>query len=497
MLARGAGITLVGRLAGRGLHVAGQIAVARVFGPEAFGLYAIGWTILTLGSLIAMLGLDSGVIRFGSMYRGDHPPTFRTVIHSSIAVAGLFGVLMGGALFLLAPWLARIVFDKPELTGVLRAFAPGFALAAGLRVAAAATRVSQQVRYSTYAMDVTQPGTNLLFLVLVFVTGASIVGAAVAGTVSFGLGLGLSVYFVARVFPQVFQRGRGYWRMSATMLAFSIPASMAGILANFTNRIDRLIVGYFRSADEVGVYQAVSQSAILFATITGAFNAILAPMIAAIFHQGESERLEELYRVSTKWGLYLSVPMFVTFVLAPAEVMRVVFGPRYVIGAMPLVILGVAQIFNAGTGAVGPLLIMSGRQKEWFLISGSMLVTNIGLGALLVPRYGIVGAALASSAAVGGLFSIGLFYVKRELHLWPYDRRYWKGGIAALVAVAGAAIIRSLVDGPPVLTVILVLLSGTLCFGGVLFALGLDQEDREMVRTVVSRIAAGRMKVRK
>jgi O-antigen/teichoic acid export membrane protein len=487
-LAKGAGITLAGKLTGRFVHTLGQIAIARLLGPESFGLYAIGWTLLNMIGLISPLGLDHGVIRYASRYWRTNSSKLNGVLLQSLSLAVLSGAVIGSCLYLLAPWLAERVFQKPDLTLVIRGFSPAFALLAGLRVAAATTRVSQRMQYSVYAQDLAQPVSNLLLVLVFYLLGWRLIGAVAAGVSSFAIALFLALRYVKRLFPQAFARQNQSTLVAGELLAFSLPATFAGIFANFTNRVDRLLVGYFRPAAEVGIYQAVSQSAILFATVMGAFNAIFSPVIAELYHKQEIRRIGELFKVSTKWGLYLSLPLFLTMSFAPRESLSVIFGPRYESGYAALVVLSVAQLVNVGTGAVGPLLVMTGHQKKWFVISGMMLAANIALNLLLVPRFGLLGAALGSVCAVVGLFSLGLYQVKRLLGIWPYDRRYFKGVLATALAVGALFLLRAFELDSPALSLFLTATVSTGVFVAALILSGLDAEDREFIGLIRSRL---------
>lgn len=483
-LARGAGVSLAGKMAGRAIHVLGQVALARLLGPERFGLYAIGWTILNMTSLISPLGLDQGVIRYASQFRHTNPSRLRGVLFQSIGLAVLSGLLVGGGLYLVAPWLAAHVFQKPRLASVIRWFSPAFLLISGLKVAAAATRVSQRMQYTVYAEDMTQPTANLFLFLLFYLLGWGLLGAVAAGVGSFGIALILAVYYVKWLFPEAFSQQVGSSLVGKELLAFSLPASFAGASTILIFWVDRLLVGYFRPAAEVGIYQAVSQSSILFAVILGAFNAIFSPMIADLYHKRETGRLDELFKVSTKWGLYLTIPLFLVMCFASREVMTVVFGNEYETGSLPLVILAVGQLINVGTGAVGILLIMTGHQNRWLLLSGLMLFVSIACNGLLVPRLGLPGAALSTTCAVSGLFISGLLKAKRYLGIWPYDRRYLKGLLAAVLAAGALFLLRRIELGPSVFSLFLTLMISSGVFGVTLLLLGLDAEDQEIIRLI-------------
>jgi O-antigen/teichoic acid export membrane protein len=487
-LASGASVTFAGRVVGSGSQVLTQVALARLFGPQGYGLYAIGWTLLRMGEVVGTLGLDNGVIHFASRYWPGDPARLKGVLLQALAVSFSSGVLLGWLLFVLAPWLADQVFQNPDLTPILQLFAFAFPFVTGLKVAAASTRVSQRMRFAVYAEDAGRPTLNLILVVIFYALSQSIIGAVAAAVLSFVLALILSLYFVHRLFPATFAAHPRPVFSGKALLAFSLPTALAGIFGMFITWVDRLFVGYFRSETEVGIYQAVAQFSVIFALTLSAVNAIFAPMIANLYHQGHMTRLNELFKISTKWVLYLSFPVFLVIVFAPVAAITVIFGSQYVSGSTALVILAIAQLVNVGTGSVGYLLVMTGRQKSWLVITGSMFAASLLLNVTLVPRLGLNGAALSSAIAFSSIFLLGLLTVRRRLGLWPYDRRYYKGLLAAVLTVGALVVLHWL----PLNSAFIQLLTTTLVsigvFGGTLIMLGLDQEDREFVSLLRRRL---------
>jgi O-antigen/teichoic acid export membrane protein len=246
--------------------------------------------------------------------------------------------------------------------------------------------------------------------------------------------------------------------------------------------VDRLFVGYFLPAVMVGVYNAAALLSMVYGVILNSFNAIFSPMIVELYHKEETKNLEELFRVSTKWALYASLPIFLTMCFASKEIMIGLVDTGYQAGARPLLILASAQMINAGTGAVGLLLIMTGYQVYWLRISGLSLLTNIVLCVILIPRYQLEGGAIANTVSVGVLFVGGLFTVRRILGLWPYDRRLLKGLGAAVITVGALSLLQSFINLPPFLHLILITIVSVSVFGISLFAMGLEEEDREFLQ---------------
>ncbi|WP_457651199.1 flippase [Rhodocaloribacter sp.] len=487
-LAKGAGITLFGRLAGRGTLLLSQALLARFLGPESFGLYAIGWTLLNMVGLVAVLGLDSGVIYYGARYWRTDTARFKGTLLQSLGLALASGLCIGGVLILLAPWLAEDVFQKPALTGVFRWFAPAFMFLPGMRVAAAATRISKRMLPGVVSEDVTPFVTNLLLIVVFYWMGWQLMGAVTAAVISFGMGLLVGVFYVHKLYPQVFsQRTKAHFRVKV-LLAFSLPTLLANAFTFISVRIDRLLVGGLRSAAETGLYQTATQSAILFGIVVGSFSTIFMPMIADLYGKREIDRLGELFKISTKWGLYVSLPLFLIMVVAPEDVLNVLFGRAYEAAAPTLRILALGQLVNAATGAVGPLMIMTGHPRQWFYISSVMLVVNVVLNLLLVPTFGIAGAAIANVCALGGLFISGLLWIRVSLNIWPYDRRYGKGLVGAILTLGALLLVRSLHMEWAFLNLAVMTVMAVLVFGGALLMFGLADEDKEVISLVAGKL---------
>jgi O-antigen/teichoic acid export membrane protein len=273
---------------------------------------------------------------------------------------------------------------------------------------------------------------------------------------------------------------------------FSIPTTLTGVFNVLILQVDRFFVGYYLPPRDLGVYQAVSQSAIAFAVILGAFNSIFAPMIADLYHSNDLPRLAQLYRISTKWGLYLALPLYVAILVAPGMILLGLFGKAYAGGSLALVVLSTGQLINVGTGALSFLLVMTGRQKQWMITTGIMLALDILLNVLLTPRFGLVGSALATGLAVSGVNLVALFWVRSSMRLWPFDLGYAKGVASAVVAgMVGLAALR-IPASADWLSLALVVAGVGSTFVITLVLLGLAPEDRVFLEQLRARLARAR-----
>ena len=481
-LAKGSAVVLAGSIAGQALQFGCQIALARLLGPAEFGLYGIGWTLFRLVGPFATLGLSSGVIYGASVADPTDTGRRRDVLLQSLVLGLLAGGVIGAAAYIGAPWLCAAVFGKSELTAVIRSFALALPLLTGLMVASASTKLTLSMVYSAITEMFTQPALNLLFVIVALhFLHWRLMGAVQATVLSYALALIMALFFVLSLFWPVLRSRDKMRSYVGELLAFSLPASIAGSFVNLINRVDRLVIGAFLSVTEVGIYQAASQASALFDTVPNIFNSVIAARVADLYSRGELNRLEELYRLGAKWSFYLTMPLFLLVCAAPVGVMHVLYGAHYQPGSWPLLIMCLGLMSDAVIGAAAPILIFSGNQKLAGSISTSALISAIALNYTLVPRFGMIGGAISTALAEGGMLCGLMLAAKARLGIWPYDRRWLKGIGATVCAAVALGLLRSWM-GP---SAQLALLPNMAVAGGVFWAVlllfGLDPEDKNFL----------------
>ena len=483
MIAEGAGINLAGKFFGRAMHWVSQLILARWLGPAMFGLYAISWNLLRTLGIVVPLGLDFGVIRFGVKHPEEHPEEQSNVIGLSLGISFLVGLGAGLLLRALAPTIAQI-FDKPGLVPVLRLMALALPLMSGLRVAAAATRLTKNMKFSILSEEVGQPLANLLGIAIVYYAGWSLMGVVGVVVVSFGIGLLFSIGYVRQLF---FRNGGKFQFPVKTikpLLAFSFQTAFASMFLAMIVLNDRIAVGYFLPEADVGIYQTVSISAVAFVMVLSSFNTIVQPMITEHYRDKDIDRLENVYQVSTRWGMYIGIPILVALIVASQDFISVFFGFDYLDGQYPLIVLCLGNMIYLGVGAVEHLLVMTGHQKDWFQIVWVMLAANVLLNIILTPAYGLIGASTATLMTFTGLAGLSLWRIKKILNICPYKKKNWKLILSAAVSL-GSAFWVSAHFSLPALRLAGVSLSALLSFVMMILLLKMDKDDYDMVSLLV------------
>ncbi len=497
-VATGTTVLLTGTVCGRGLQLVKQLLMARLLGPELLGVYAYLWNLMNLLSLVSPLGFQQGVIRFGTKFWRRDAEAFESVVISSLVFGLLSSVLCMAGVMIAAPWLAVTLWHDPSLAGPVRWFSLILPFSAILRIAIAATRITQRMKFGVYADEMARGVLNLGVFIVLFLAGFRLFGAILASLVSFIGAAILALYYVYKLFPELSWRrlrAGGKVKLGA-MATFSMATATSAVFTNIINRSDHLMLGYFRDASEVGIYHVAAQLPFVLTIIMGGLNMAFMPIIAQYHNRAAFRELHELFRVTTKWRLYFSLPFVLVMCCIPGILLSQIFGQEYGGGATAMTLLALGQLVNAGTGCVGVMLIMSGRQHWWLGLSLLTMVANVLLHMYFIPRLGMAGAALTVLLTLGVLYGLSLLVLRWKSGLWPYDRRYWKGLLAAAIAALGAWGLKEGMDmtGWPAIFAFAILVPGS--FFTVLLGLGLDAEDRQVMSLLKTRLQAATVRAK-
>jgi O-antigen/teichoic acid export membrane protein len=233
----------------------------------------------------------------------------------------------------------------------------------------------------------------------------------------------------------------------------------------------------------VALYNTAARTALLASVFVIAFNGIFSPIIADLYRRGKMEDLAETYKDVSRWVFTATLVFFLATVVLAKDVMSV-FGPRFVEGWPVLVIVAGAQMFSASVGSTGRLLAMTDRQRIVMYATVGTVILNVALNVFLVPRYGIVGSAVATALAMIAINAVTLMSVKRTLGLWPYTPAYLKTILAGGVALVAAYLLRLVLPLPVgFITVLVVGAVYLTVFAVGLVALGLSPSDRKFVES--------------
>lgn len=198
-------------------------------------------------------------------------------------------------------------------------------------------------------------------------------------------------------------------RMRAAWLKASLPLALVAGLQAVNQQTSPLLLSLLASGREVGLYRAVTQLGAVLIFVQTAVAIGLAPRIAALHQAGDKAELQALATAAARLTLLFALPGVLLFILFGRQTLGLIFGADFIAGAGPLAILALGQGFNAACGLVVSLLNMTGhaRHAAWGMAVAAG--SNLGLHLVLVPPFGMTGAAIASAVSIV-LWNVSLSY---------------------------------------------------------------------------------------
>jgi O-antigen/teichoic acid export membrane protein len=449
------------------------VVLTRGLGPAGYGLIATAIAVFTLLSNVGELGADTGLLReIPRLLVLKRARDTRAVLRVSLYPVLLVGVVIAALVYIYAPQLTHVLV-RHNTTGnevnYLRVLTPFLAIAPAATVALAGTRGFGNLRIFALVQNIFVPTVRPIAAVAVLVAGLG--GLAVM--LSWGAPLVVAlvaalVYLLrftrrAEAGPAGLEEPRPTRVVAREFWSFTAARGVAGALAIAVTQVNLLLVSGLRSAHDAGVFSAVMRYVIMGTFAFQAMRVAIGPQISRLLAERRERDAETVFQTATWWLMALSWPFYLLLAVFASTVLSL-FGHGFTTGATALAILAVAELVDMGTGNVTLVLLMGGR-SQWNLINISLgLVTTVGLGFLLIPHYGVVGAAIAWAATIVIENGAAAVQVGVLMKMKPFGSGYWYVALAAAGCFLGLGVLARLIglSGP-------VALAATVVVGGPLY----------------------------
>lgn len=493
--AKGGGLIFIGGIFQNGMRFFIGILLARLLGANQLGLYNLTLTAAEFATGLALLGLNMATMRYVALYAGRRDENgVWGVLQVGLGGAAILSLVAGIGLYLLADPIALQLFEEARLAPLLRLAALLIPLLGLNDILAAATQGFKKMRHFVIAQDTVPPLVRLtLIVVIVVLIGLTVKWAIVVYILANVASCILFFYFLHHSFS--LKRAIGTARRNLReMLNFSVPVYLSNLIGAFGGNIQTVLLGTLSTIANVGIFAVATQVNRLGKLFHAAIVTSSMPIISELYDRGERERLGRFYKTVTKWTFTVNFPLFLGVVIYPIPILSI-FGESFVGGAAALILLAWANLINVATGICGAMLDMTGNTKLKLLNSVVVVVTTLTLNMLLIPHWGLIGAAAAAlaAAAVVNLLRLGEVFILFKF--LPYDLSFAKPIFAGLLALAVSRGLRSLqaAEMNPIYIVVdmLILLA---VYGGVILLLGLSPEDRLVLNHIGQRLRVMRLK---
>lgn len=387
-------------IAKRLLQLAAAVLLAQILGADGYGVYAYASALVLLISVPTHLGLPQLVVREVSAYleRGEWG-RLRGLLRRSDQLSLAFAILVVAVAAVLG-WSLSERIEALEWKTFAWALAL-IPLGTIIALRSATLRGLHHVALGQIPDGLIRP---LAFLVLTAIC-YWLVGALrpdramMLAVAAAAIALAASSWFHGRVRPTSLTNATPRYETRSWLYSV-LPFSLLAGIQVINNHIDIVLLGFFVTPGEVGIYRVASLGAALVALPLVTANVALAPKIASLYAHNDRVRMQRMLTASTRYMLLFAIPIATCLMLFASWILAAIFGEGFVNGAAPLKILALGQLVNVGLGSVGLFLNMTGYERETVKVLGSAAIANIALNLVLIPIFGMLGAALATTITV-------------------------------------------------------------------------------------------------
>lgn len=402
------------RIANAAIAFVSQVLLARWMGTFEYGIFVLVWVTMIIAGNLSCLGFHTSVIRFIPEYRDTG------------RIAELRGILLTSRLFVLIAssaiaaigaaglWLfsdsVESYYVIPFYLGIV--CLPMIALSDVLQGIARANEWATSALAPTYLI---RP-----VLILVFMAGALLLGQDATATTAILAAIlatyATTIYQFVNITTRIDRRiAAGPRSVSLRFwIAVSLPIFLVESFFFLITNADVLMVGLYMTPHDVAIYYATVKTLALAHFVYFAVKAGVAQRYAHLTHDGGPGQLARFARETVKWTFWPTLAL-AGVILVLGKPMLFLFGQEFTAGYPLLFVLILGVVARAAVGPAESLLTMSGHQNVCAAAYAVTLALNVGLNMLLIPQFGLWGAAIATAVAMTFEATVLSFIVWRKL----------------------------------------------------------------------------------
>jgi len=432
-IAKQSGIVFTGKFIGYILGLVSNFVLARFYGPKILGQYALVLATVNIISIFTIFGFNNGLVKYISRYRvTKQTKRLNEIIKIAFIYGVLFSIIGAILLFLLKDIIANNIFKDSRLVNCLVYGSWLIIPLTLIRIFNGLYRGFKQLQYPVISNEIIK---RIIFSIIIIIfallnfknTSVVIVSSLFAQVLVIFYLIGkvstLKIDF-RNILLIPIDNNLKEKKFKKEFLIYSSTLILISFMGVILTRIDKIMLGIYMTSEIVGIYSIASTVAGLTTFLLASSNMIFSSVISELYSIKKIKMLGDLYSTITKWIIILTLPILISIIFFSDTILRF-FGEIYIIGSTALIVLAFGQMIKISVGANGSILSMSGHEKLLLINNISLAIINIILNAILIPKIGILGAAISTGISIAIINIIKVFEVKFLLGIIPYNKEYF------------------------------------------------------------------------
>jgi O-antigen/teichoic acid export membrane protein len=424
-------IVLIGLILSKIFTYAYKIIIARYYGPEIYGLFSLATMILGLFVVFSSLGLSEGLLRYIPLYRGrSEINKIKYILKFSLTILLFSSILFGIALFFLSEFISIHIFHNPPLIIFLKWFSFLVPVSIFLNILLSLIRAYEKISSYSFITNILQPTLSLVvvlfFIFLGLKTNAIIPSYVISLLIALLISFLICKYKLSDAFGRYLLTSKNKKRIAWDMFSYSWPLIFLSVLTSILVWTDSFMIGYFVNVLQVGDYNVATTFVNLLNFASSIMILLFYPLAVRAFSTNKKKLIKDLSQQIIKWVLIINLPILIIFILFPGAIINLFFGADYLVAENSLRILSLGAFIFSALVISKDLISMEGRSKTLLIDLLVISLLNFFLNLILIPKFGINGAAFSTSIS---LLILGLIFALQSRDYLPAGqliKKTWK-----------------------------------------------------------------------
>ena len=395
-----------------------MIYITNQFGAKEFGVLTLCITIVSIFSIIPKFGMQSYLIKIiGELYTNKNFHKMKYILKIIILFVSILSILFLTLLVFGSNFISNVIFQKSYLEEYIKVASISIFTFTLIIIISTFFQGLKKIKEFIYIQNIIP---QVVFFIILIVNSylffeSNIIKIYIYAQI---LSLIIGFYILYRYFKKTSESEISNTNYNMIHI-FKTSFSMLFISSIFMtiNWTDIIMLGIFKTEADVGIYNGALKVAALTSISLMAINSIAAPKFVEHYSKNDFKNLEKTVKNSTKLIFLTTLPIFIVLITFPETILSFM-GPVFSEGSTVLIFLAVAQFISSICGSVGYILQMTGNHKVLKNILIFIFCINLLLNYILIPLYGINGAACASMISIISLNLISMICIKIKLNFW-------------------------------------------------------------------------------
>lgn len=429
------------------ISYATRVILARTLGPADYGLYSSVLTFVIFFLFFRDFGLTAALIKKIAEFKVQEKyAEIKTAIISIFSIQLVCSLVMGAVFFLLAEFLARSYFHDARAATILKLLVL-YVVFSVLFITQKSSFLGFQRNVLFGSFDVSKNLTVLLLTLLFFYFNLGVLAPILAYVF---VPIVLFIFylpFFLRTFPFFSHKSIPGKSTTKDLILFGLPVFASAIGGKVIGYFDTLFLTYFRTLAEVGIYNIILPSAMIFVDIGTSLGMVVFPLASELSAKNDQQKLSVGLDLVHRYFFAAVLPVIITIAFFARYFIVAFFGEVYSSGtlAFQILLLGVLCLMVGGIN--NSILVGIGHPKAVTKIILWAALANVLFNLLLIPRLGLTGAAVATLTSYVLILILSTRVATTSLNISFPLQSWGKIGIAGLgftIALAFLSILLAL-----------------------------------------------------